>query len=160
MEDISKKQAKIIFERANRQQRRGNFSEAIALYRQSIELQPSAEAYTYLGLTYSMLERYEDAIEQCKLAIDIDPDFGNPYNDIGSYLLIQGRPEEALEWIERATEATRFDEPQKPFINMGQAFELQGQYRSALHAYDKALQINPLDRAAYGKKQTLVAKMN
>lgn len=160
MEDISKKQAKIIFERANQQQRRGNFSEAIALYRQSIELQPSAEAHTYLGLTYSMLERYEDAIEQCKLAIEIDPEFGNPYNDIGSYLLVQGRPEEALEWIEQATKAARFDAPQKPFINMGQAFELQGQYRSAMHAYSKALQINPLDRLAYGKKQALVAKMN
>ena len=111
-----------MFDRAYKQQRRGNLSEAISLYRQSIDLKPSAEAHTFLGWTYSMLERYDEAIEQCKIAIELDPDYGNPYNDIGSYLLTQGRPEEALEWLEKATEAVRYDSPQFPFINMGQAF--------------------------------------
>ena len=160
MEDISKKQAKIMFDRAYRQQRRGNLSEAIVLYRQSIDLQPSAEAHTFLGWTYSMLERYEEAIEQCKIAIDLDPEYGNPYNDIGSYLITQGRPEEAIEWLEKATEANRYDSPQYPFINMGQAFEQQKRYRSALKAYNKALEIFPTDRVAYAQRQALVAKLN
>ena len=160
MEDISKKQAKIIFDRAYRQQRRGNLSEAITLYRQSIDLQPSAEAHTFLGWTYSMLERYDDAIEQCKIAIEIDPDYGNPYNDIGSYLLTKGQPAEAIEWLEKAIQAMRYDSPQYPLINMGQAFEQQRRYRSALQAYDKALEINPTDRVAYNQRQSLVAKMN
>ena len=160
MEDISKKQAKIMFDRAYRQQRRGNLSEAIVLYCQSIDLQPSAEAHTFLGWTYSMLERYEEAIEQCKIAIDLDPEYGNPYNDIGSYLITQGRPEEAIEWLEKATEANRYDSPQYPFINMGQAFEQQKRYRSALKAYNKALEIFPTDRVAYAQRQALVAKLN
>ena len=160
MEDISKKQAKILFERAYRQQRRGNLSEAIALYQQSIELQPTAEAHTFLGWTYSMLERYEEAIEQCKIAIDLDPEYGNPYNDIGSYLLTQGRSEEAIEWLEKAAGAPRYDSPQFPFINMGQAFEQQKQFRSALRAYNKALEIFPTDRVAYAHRQALIAKLN
>ncbi len=160
MEDIAKKQAKILFDRAYQQQRRGNLSEAITLYRQSIELQPLAEAHTFLGWTYSMLDRYEEAIEQCKLAIELDPEYGNPYNDIGSYLITQGRPEEAIEWLEKATHATRYDSPEFPFINMGKAFEQQGRFRSAMQAYDKALLINPLDRAAYGHRQLLVGRMN
>ena len=160
MEDISKKQAKILLDRAYRQQMRGNFSEAIYLYRQSIELQPSAEAYTFLGWTYSLLNRYDDAIEQCKLAIEIDPDFGNPYNDIGSYLIELGRSEEAVEWLEKATQAARYDAPQFPYINMGKAFENQGRNRSALKAYDRALMINPLDQSAIKQKYGLIAKMN
>ena len=160
MEEISKKQAKILLERGYRQQMRGNFSEAIMLYRQSIELTPTAEAHTFLGWTYSMLDRYDEAIEHCKYAIDIDPEYGNPYNDIGSYLINQGRPAEAIEWLEKATQATRYDSPQFPYINMGKAFEQQGRYRSALQAYDRALMINPLDRSALGMKYALIGKMN
>ena len=160
MEDISKQQAKILFDRAYRQQVRGNFSEAISLYRQSLDLQPTAEAYTFLGWTYSMLNRHEEAIEQCKLAIEVDPDYGNPYNDIGSYLIELGRSDEAVEWLEKATQAPRYDAPQFPYINMGKAFEQQGLYRSALQAYDKALMINPLDRPAISYKFALIAKMN
>lgn len=160
MEDISKKQAKILFERAFRQQRRGNFSEAIALYSQSIDLQPTAEAHTFLGWTYGILERYDEAIEQCKIAIGIDPSYGNPYNDIGSYLLTQGRPDEAIEWLEKATLAERYDSPQYPFINMGQAYEQQLRYRSAINAYNRAMEIDPLDRVAYGKRQALIARLN
>lgn len=160
MEEISKQQAKILFERGYRQQMRGNFSEAIMLYRQSIELTPTAEAHTFLGWTYSMLDRYDEAIKQCKHAIEIDPEYGNPYNDIGSYLINQGRPEEAIEWLERATHATRYDSPQFPYINMGKAFEQQNRFRSALQAYDRALMINPLDRSALSMKYSLIGKMN
>ena len=29
----------------------------------------------------------DEAIEECHRAIRTDPDFGNPYNDIGAYLI-------------------------------------------------------------------------
>jgi hypothetical protein len=32
----------------------------------------------------------DDAITECHHAIEVDPDFGNPYNDIGAYLIEQG----------------------------------------------------------------------
>lgn len=160
MEDITKQQAKVLFDRAYRQQVRGNFSEAISLYRQSLELQPTAEAYTFLGWTYSLLNRYDEAIEQCKLAIGTDPDYGNPYNDIGSYLIALDRSDEAVDWLEKATQATRYDAPQYPYINMGKAFENQGRNLSALKSYDRALMINPLDRSALSAKYALIGKMN
>ena len=48
---------------------------------------PTAEAYTFLGWTYHFQGRIEDAIAECKRAIEVDPEFGNPYNDIGAYLI-------------------------------------------------------------------------
>jgi len=33
---------------------------------------------------------------RCKLAIGLDPDFGNPYNDIGAYLIELGQFDEAI----------------------------------------------------------------
>ncbi|NIO09761.1 MAG: tetratricopeptide repeat protein, partial [Deltaproteobacteria bacterium] len=45
---------------------------------------PTAEAYTFLGWTYSFMGQLNEAIEECQRAITLDPDFGNPYNDIGA----------------------------------------------------------------------------
>ena len=85
-----------LFQQAYRCQMEGELDEAIRLYRSSIECCPTAEAHTFLGWTYSFQGSYEAAIEECKKAIAVDPDFGNPYNDIGAYLTNLGRQEEPL----------------------------------------------------------------
>ncbi|MBI4487439.1 MAG: tetratricopeptide repeat protein, partial [Deltaproteobacteria bacterium] len=72
-----------LFNDAYRCQREGELEEAIRLYQKSIAVYPTAEAHTFLGWTYSFQGHYEEAIEECKKAIALDPDFGNPYNDIG-----------------------------------------------------------------------------
>src|SRR5690348_16552079 len=85
-----------LFQMAYSHQMKGELEKAIELYQQSIAVWPTAEAHTFLGWTYSFQERYDAAIEECHLAIAVDPDFGNPYNDIGAYLIEQGRPHEAI----------------------------------------------------------------
>ena len=42
------------------------------------------------------------ATAECLRAIEIDPHFGNPYNDIGDYLMQQGKLEEAIPWLRRS----------------------------------------------------------
>ncbi|MCB0034577.1 MAG: tetratricopeptide repeat protein [Anaerolineales bacterium] len=160
MDNITLQQALVLFEKAHRLQMKGQFSEAIAMYKHSIEICPTAEAYTFLGWTYSMLGRYDEAIEMCEEAIHIDPEYGNPYNDIGSYLLELGRPEEALVWLEKATQATRYEDPQFPYLNMGRAYEKLGQYRSALSAYDQALAVKPVNVVGHMMKYALLGRMN
>ena len=86
----------------------GAYEEAIKRFEESIELHPTAEAHTFLGWSMSYLGRLEDAIEECKKAIEVDPDYGNPYNDIGVYLIDLGRSDEAIGWLEKATEAKRY----------------------------------------------------
>ena len=81
-------------------QAQGDVGIAMRLYQESLATYPTAEAYTFLGWAYSFLGRYEQAIEECKNAIAIDPDFGNPYNDIGSYLTQLGKGDEAIPWLE------------------------------------------------------------
>ena len=98
-----------LFRQAYEKQMSGDLEEAIDLYRESIETFPTAEAHTFLGWTYSFQGRIEEAIEECKHAIEIDPDFGNPYNDIGVYLIELGKHDEAVPWLEKAIEAKRYD---------------------------------------------------
>src|SRR6266436_5923392 len=96
-----------LLQEAYRLQMEGELDAAIERYQQSIALHPTAEAYTFLGWTYSFQGRLEDAIAQCKEAITVDADFGNPYNDIGSYLIKLGRLDEAIPWLESAIKAAR-----------------------------------------------------
>lgn len=120
----------------------GKVDEAITLYLQSIASQPTSEAHTFLGWAYSVKGRYGDAIRECERAIRIDPQYGNPYNDIGAYLIETGRWQEALPWLERATTAERYDGRFYAWYNLGRVWEHQGDWSKALEAYRHALQQN------------------
>lgn len=131
------------FREAYHRQMKGELEEAIELYRKSIETFPTAEAHTFLGWTYSFSGDYNAAIEECHRAIEIDPDFGNPYNDIGAYLIEKGELDEAIPWLEKATRAPRYENPNFPHFNLGRVWERKHDYRRALGAYSKALELNP-----------------
>ncbi len=87
----AKYKARQLFHEAYQEQLAENFEEAIELYKRSIETYPTAEAHTFLGWVYSFQNRYDEAIEECLEAIRVDETLGNPYNDIGSYLLAKGK---------------------------------------------------------------------
>src|SRR5207244_11636982 len=76
-----------LFKKAYERQMKGEFEEAVKLYTESIELYPTAEAYTFRGWTHSFMGMLYEAIEDCQRALAVDPDFGNPYTDVGSYLI-------------------------------------------------------------------------
>src|ERR1043166_10192103 len=97
------------FQEAYRVQMKRQFPEAVDLYKKSIESFPTAEAHTFLGWTYHLMGRIDDAIAECHRAIEVDPTFGNPYNDIGAYLIEKGRFEEAIPWLEQALQAPQYE---------------------------------------------------
>lgn len=150
----AKKEAWRFFQQAYERQMKGELEEAVDLYKRSIAAHPTAEAYTFLGWTYSFMGRLDDAIEECRRAIQVDPDFGNPYNDIGAYLIEQGKFDEAIPWFKRAMQAKRYESPAFPHLNLGRVYERKGQWDDALDCYKKALTLNPdyaLARKALGR---------
>lgn len=159
-DEIEKQQAMILLERAYRHQMKGELADAIILYERSLATWPTAEAYTFLGWTYSMNNRYEEAIENCHKAIEVDPTFGNPYNDIGAYLIELSRWEEAIPWLIKATKAERYDSPHFPLMNLGRVYTYLGQYRTALDYLDQSIRLDPFHRPAIWAKYALLAKMN
>lgn len=128
------------FYRGYRMQMQGDFASAIRDYKLSIRLFPTAEAYTFLGWVYSHLKLYDAAIAACHEAIALDPGFGNPYNDIGAYLIELERPGEAVAWLEKATLAARYEARVYAYHNLGRAYELLGDWYPALDCYRRALQ--------------------
>jgi len=141
--DSSISKAQEYLEKAYRFQMDGNLDEAIKNYKLSIDFFPTAEAHTFLGWAYSFIGDLNGSIEECKKAIDIDPDYGNPYNDIGSYLIQQGEYDEAITWLELALKAKRYDSYHFAHLNLGRAFELKGLWFEAIDEYKKAIEISP-----------------
>jgi Tfp pilus assembly protein PilF len=137
------REAMQLFQEAYQRQMRGDLEEAIALYTRSIETFPTAEGYTFRGWTYSFLGRTEEAIAECMKAIEVDPTFGNPYNDIGAYLVEQDRLEEAIPWFERALEAPRYESYCFPHFNLGRVYERKRMLARALESYRRALDEDP-----------------
>lgn len=138
----------------------GDLAEAIALFTRSLETRPTAEAYTFLGWAYSFAGRLDDAIVECRKAIATDPAFGNPYNDIGCYLMEQGRWDEAIPWFESAKRATRYEPRHFPYLNLGRLRAARGEVAEAIAELEGALALNPGDPAALGLLGTLRYKVN
>ena len=63
-----------VLQDAYQAQMEGDYDRAVELYHSSLELHPTAEAHTFLGWTYHFQGRLEDAIAECRRAIEIDPD--------------------------------------------------------------------------------------
>src|SRR5262245_43618430 len=78
------------WQRGYEAQMQGRLEEAIEHYTRSLEIYPTAEAYTFRGWAHSFQGELDEAIAECQRAIAVDPDYGNPYNDIGAYLIQQG----------------------------------------------------------------------
>ena len=128
-----------LFKEAYDLQMKGKLDDAVKRYKESIDNYPTAEAYTFLGWTYSFMGRLDEAIAECHKAIEVDPTFGNPYNDIGAYLLQKGEPEAAIPWLERALLAPRYASYHFAHLNLGRAYEAKRDWLRAKSQYEKAL---------------------
>lgn len=102
----------------------------------------------------------ENAIEECKTAIELDPDFGNPYNDIGSYLISLGELNEAIIWLEKALDAEDYDPRHYPYFNLGRIYERKGDWFTAMSYYEDALEENPDYEIAKSAVLRLTAMLN
>lgn len=158
--NITREQAKILWERAYRRHMKGELGDAIQLYKRSLETYPTAEAYTFLGWAYSMLGLLDQAIALCQQAIELDPAFGNPYNDIGAYLIEQERWEEAIPWLEQATAAPRYASPEFAYMNLGRVYTHLGDVKRALICFDQALAEAPLYLPATWARYALLGTLN
>lgn len=121
----------------------GRIHSAIDCFNQSILHYPTAEGYTYRGWALSFLGMLEQAVQECQKAIGIDPDFGNPYNDIGVYLMQLGLLDDAIPWLEKAKIAARYVPRHFPYLNLGRIYMAKGDQNKALEEYVKALDLDP-----------------
>ncbi len=132
-----------LFETAYRFHMSGELEKAIEFYRLSIEKKPTAKAHTFLGWALSHQGKYDEAIAECLEAIELDPDYGNPYNDIGAYYIEKEMYDKAIPFLKRAIKAKNYLNYEFPHFNLGRVYVMKGMFREASEMFRKALEINP-----------------
>lgn len=135
--------ARQAFQAAYILQSAGELERAADAYERSLQLFPSAEAHTFLGWTHSYLGRYDEAIAECHRAIEVDSAFGNPYNDLGAYLIELGRLDEAIPWLEKAITASRYCCYFYAHTNLARVYLHKRMPEKARKSLLAALRVNP-----------------
>lgn len=143
MEPDAEARARLLWEAGYIRHVMGLHEQAIESFRASIALHPTAEAHTFLGWTLSHLGNLREAIIQCEIAIRLDPDFGNPYNDTGVYLMELGRSQEAIPWFEKAIASKRYCCYQFAHANLGRVLLARGSIEEAKRSFERALEHDP-----------------
>ena len=137
------RQAAELFQRAYRLQSMGLANEAVEMFQRSIQVKPTAEAHTYLGRAYRMGGKLQEAIEECRSAIELDPEFGNSHNDLGAYQVDKGEFAEAIPSLERALGCALYATPQYAWFNLGRAYRALGELSLARACLRQAIKLAP-----------------
>lgn len=117
--------------------------EALELFLKAKSFKETAEINTLCAWIYTLLNQAEKAKNLLLKAISIDPDYGPPYNDLGSILLNESNFEEAVKWFELAKKAPKYQNREYPYINAGRAYMMIHNYQKAISEFEEALTICP-----------------
>ncbi len=135
--------------------------DAFNAFEKAAELKETSEVLTLMGWALSQMNQIEKAKGLCLRAIKLDPDYGPPYNDLGTYLLNEGQATEALKWFELAKNASLNQNKEYPYINSGRAYLAKKDIMKALAEFEIALEIAPYHeelKATVAKLKTSVEK--
>jgi tetratricopeptide (TPR) repeat protein len=120
----------------------GNLEEAIAAYRNAIELNPDLSwSHHNLGEALAKLGKLEEAIVAYRSAIELNPDFSWSYHHLGDALDRQQQWQEAVVAFRRAIELN--PEHFGSYCGLGQSLAKLGQLDEAIAAYRRASELDP-----------------
>jgi tetratricopeptide (TPR) repeat protein len=120
----------------------GRFAQAASRLEKLVPFAPkSFEIHELLGMAYASVPDGEKAIEQLKIAAQINPDSGEARTNLGATLLRFGKPELAGEQLKRARELqpTNYDANH----NLGEFYVQSGKVSEALPLLKQAYELNP-----------------
>ncbi|MCY4438253.1 MAG: tetratricopeptide repeat protein [Chloroflexi bacterium] len=121
----------------------GDLETAILHVRRAVELQPeNAEYHFHLGANLGMVGEIEEGIQECWLAVQLNPTWELPRVEVGIILLNAGRSQEAREHLESI--ALGQDTLSAHLaLNLGVARFRCGEPAGALDVLEKAIAVEP-----------------
>ena len=94
-----------------------------------------------LGTALSRKGKMDEAIEQFRQAVEIDPHLVSGYNNLGLALFQEGRVDEAMEQYQKALGIDAHSA--EAHYDLGLAYAKKGRLDEAIEQYQKALEIKP-----------------
>lgn len=140
MEEASEVEAQC--ERARQCLRQRQFDQAIELFREAVELDPShAPACEGLAAACFHAEDYDGAIEQFNRLVKLRPRDAKPYVNLGAVYNRTERYDEAVAALQKAVQQS--SQSSEAFYNLGIAYRNLDQLGMAVTAYREAIRLNP-----------------
>jgi len=102
--------------------------------------------YFRLGEILYLLQRYQEAETQFKMAIEKEPNYLIPRYHLGLSQLAQGQTDIALATLQKYAELTVDDA--RPHIQLGNIYKQKGEIQKAIAAYQKAIEISIVEAEA------------
>jgi superkiller protein 3 len=137
-----------LFQQGNAAQEAENYSQAEAIYRRIIQLEPNnAKAYYQLCYVLDDQNKLDDAVAACRKSIALNSNNAETYYLLGYVLQRQGKLEEAIAAFRQAIQL----DPKYAYAynGLGNALKDQGKQEEALAAYRQAIQLDPKYAYAY-----------
>ena len=126
---------------------------AIADFDIAVAATPNSNTYLSRGDAYYDLGRYEEALDDYDDAINLRPD-ARTYTARGKALIQLQKYEEATPALDKAT---RLDpEDYDPYLKLGNIYQYEENYKSAIEKYDKAISLITEDRLGSQMESTPV----
>jgi tetratricopeptide (TPR) repeat protein len=149
-EEKAKNEAtKASFEAARAAVAAKNYDEAIRLFKESAEKDPTQHViFANLADAYSQSRKYDDAAEAYKKAIELKPDEAAYYNNLGIVYGNAGKIDEATQSLQKAAELNPAGAGQN-WYNLGAVLTNKGRTKEASDAFKKAIEVNPENGPAY-----------
>ena len=118
----------------------GNLEEAESHYREALRGKPNADTYNGLGFVLARKGRPDEAVEQFRKAIELNPKYTPAYNNLADTLEKQGKLEEAASYYQRslAEKASA-----AVYNNLGVVLLKLGRKDEAANQFRKSLEVNP-----------------
>ena len=153
--------ARTLYEIAKHLYDQGEAEEALNYFRKSLKLHPSVEGHIGLADIYDDMGLMEEAIEECKKAIQIDTSNYRPYEKIAHLYFEINDYHTAEQWLSQGIEkvANEFSKASLYYM-LGRVYERRGQWHQALAAYEQSFDKNPKFFIALVAALRLRAKFN
>ena len=130
------------YRKGERLAKNGQFTEAVAAYRQAIRLEPDyPQAYYEMGLAYAGLNQYPDAVKAFKEAARLQPEMGLIYENLGVVYIKMGQWREARDALATAIRLNP-DSPEAHY-NLGLANGKLNQDQEARTQFAEAIRLDP-----------------
>ena len=88
------------------------------------------------------------------------PDNVGAHQRLAAALKAQGQLDEAIPWLERAKEASRYEPRHFPYLNLGNIYLLRGHLGAAIKEFEEALRYAPDDPHLNGLVAEVRSRLN
>jgi tetratricopeptide (TPR) repeat protein len=122
--------------------KQGEIGSAVKLCQERIQKDPKdAGVHNLLGRVYMADKKFAEAEDSFQKAMDLNPNWPQPYENMASLYIMQGQRTKAIERFEALLK--KQPDAVKAYLSLGLLYEMGQEYPKAIQAYEKALEKDP-----------------